>query len=105
MGEYPVGGADFLRAGPLGERLRGLLGMTNYNMLLNNLQVSSPLRQDGSMLYITGSRPHQGATEAAVVHSATDTVRVWLPTDGEEWDVQDQGTPKTLSADVAKMME
>lgn len=102
MGEYPVGGADFLRASPLGERLRGLLGMTNYN-----LQVSSPLRQDGSMLYITGSRPHQGATEAAavVVHSATDTVRVWLPTDGEEWDVQDQGTPKTLPADVAKMME
>lgn len=98
VGNYPVGGADFLRAGPLAERLRGLLGLTNYNVLLHNLQVSGPLRQDGSMLYITGNRPHEGGNEAAavVVHTATDTVRVWLVTDGEEWDVQDQGTPKTL---------
>ena len=107
VGNYPVGGSDFLRAGPLAERLRGLLGLTNYNLLLDNLQVSGPLRQDGAMLYITGNRPHEGGTEAAavVVHSATDTVRVWLVTDGEEWDVQDQGAPKTLPADVATMME
>lgn len=107
VGNYPVGGADFLRAGPLAERLRGLLGLANYNVLLDNLQVSGPLRQDGSMLYITGNRPHDGSTESAavVVHAATDTVRVWLLTGGEEWDVQDQGTPKTLPADVAKMME
>ncbi|MBD9393690.1 hypothetical protein [Acidovorax sp. ACV01] len=107
VGNYPVGGADFLRAGPLAERLRGLLGPTNYNVLLENLQVSGPLRQDGSMLYITGNRQHEGGTEAAavVVHAANDTVRLWLLTGGEEWDVQDQGTPKTLPADVARMME
>ncbi len=107
VGNYPVGGSDFLRAGPLAERLRGLLGLANYNLLLDNLQVSGPLRQDGSMLYITGNRPHEGSTEAAavVVHAATNTVRVWLLTGGEEWDVQDQGTPKTLPADVATMME
>lgn len=107
VGNYPVGGADFLRAGPLAERLRGLLGQANYNLLLDNLQVSGPLRQDGSMLYITGNRSQEGGAEAAavVVHAATDTVRVWLLTDGEEWDVQDQGTPKTLPPDVAKMME
>lgn len=107
VGNYPIGGADFLRAGPLAERLRGLLGPTNYNVLLENLQVSSPLRQDGPMLYITGNRQHEGGTEAAavVVHPATDTVRVWLLTDGEEWDVQDQGTPKILPSDVARMMQ
>ncbi|WP_426304561.1 hypothetical protein ACN9MJ_17085 [Acidovorax facilis] len=107
VGNYPVGGSDFLRAGPLAERLQGLLGLANYNLLLDNLQVSGPLRQDGAMLYITGNRPHEGGTEAAaiVVHSATDSVRVWLLTGGEEWDVQDQGAPKTLPADVATMME
>ncbi|MBV7541680.1 hypothetical protein [Acidovorax sp. sic0104] len=107
VGNYPVVGADFLRAGPLAERLRGLLGLTNYNILLQNLQVSGPLRQDGSMLYITGNRPHEGGSEAAaiVVHANPDTVRVWLLTGGEEWDVQDQGTPKALPADVARMMD
>ena len=107
VGNYPVGGSDFLRAGPLAERLRGLLGLANYNVLLDNLQVSGPLRQDGSMLYITGNRPDAGDTAAAaiVIHAATDTVRVWLLTGGEEWDVQDLGTPKTLPAHVATMME
>lgn len=107
VGRYPADGSDFLRTGPLAERLRGLLGPTNYPVLLDNLGVSSPLRQEGAMLYITGNRPHQGSTEAAavVVHPASDAVRVWLLTGGEEWDVQDQGTPKTLPADVARVME
>jgi hypothetical protein len=107
VGNYPFDGADFLRSGPLAERLVGLLGRANYNVLLENLRVSGPLRQDGDMLYITGNRPHDGAAEAAaiVVHSRSDAVRVWLLTGGEEWDVQDQGTPKALPADVAKLMD
>ena len=107
VGNYPVEGADFLRTGLLAERLQGLLGRTNYAVLLENMRVSGPLRQDGAMLYITGNRPHEGGSEAAavVIHTATDTVRVWLLTEGEEWDVQDQGTPKTLPADVATLMD
>jgi hypothetical protein len=107
VGRYPADGADFLRTGPLAERLRGLLGPANYPVLLDNLGVSGPLRQDGALLYITGNRPHEGGTEAAavVIHPAADAVRVWLLTGGEEWDVQDRGTPKILPADVATMME
>lgn len=107
VGRYPADGNDFLRSGPLADRLRGLLGPTNYPVLLDNMGVSSPLRQEGALLYITGNRPHQGGTEAAavVVFPATDAVRVWLLTGGEEWDVQDHGAPKTLPADVATMME
>ena len=107
VGRYPTDGADFLRTGPLAERLRGLLGATNYPVLLDNLGVSSPLQQEGAMLYITGNRPHQGGTEAAavVIHPGNDAVRVWLLTGGEEWDVQDQGAPKTVPTDVARMME
>ena len=107
VGNYPFDGADFLRSGPLAERLLGLLGRANYNLLLDNLRVSGPLRQDGDMLYITGNRPHEGASEAAavVVHSRADAVRVWLLTGGEEWDVQDQGSPNALPADVARLMD
>lgn len=107
VGRYPTDGTDYLRTGPLADRLRGLLGSTNYPVLLDNLAVSSPLRQEGAMLYITGNRAQQGGIEAAavVIHPATDAVRVWLLTGGEEWDVQDQGAPKTLPADVVTMME
>jgi hypothetical protein len=107
VGRYPTDSADYLRTGPLADRLRGLLGATNYPVLLDNLAVSSPLRQEGAMLYLTGNRPNAGGTEAAavVIHPATDAVRVWLLTGGEEWDVQDQGAPKTLPADVAKIMD
>lgn len=107
VGRYPADGADFLRTGPLADRLRELLGSTNYPVLLDNMRVSTPLRQEGALLYITGNRPHQGSTEAAavVIHPAQDAVRVWLLTGGEEWDVQDVGTPKALPADVATMME
>ena len=107
VGNYPFDGADFLRSGPLAERLLGLLGRANYNLLLDNLRVSGPLRQDGDMLYITGNRPHEGTHEAAavVIHAQADAVRVWLLTGGEEWDVQDQGSPKALPADVARLMD
>lgn len=107
VGRRPADGGDYLRTGPLADRLRGLLGPTNYPVLLENMGVSSPLRQDGALLYITGNRPRQGGTEAAaiVIHPAADAVRVWLLTGGEEWEVQDVGTPKTLPADVATMME
>lgn len=107
VGRYPTEGNDYLRTGPLAQRLRGLLGPVNYPVLLDNLGVSGPLRQEGGMLYITGNRPHEGGTEAAavVIHPAHDAVRVWLLTGGEEWEVQDQGTPKTLPADVAAVMD
>lgn len=107
VGRYPAEGNDYLRAGPLAQRLRGLLGPVNYPVLLDNLGVSGPLRQEGGMLYITGNRPHEGGTEAAavVIHPAHDAVRVWLLTGGEEWEVQDQGTPKNLPADVVTLMD
>lgn len=107
VGRYPADGADFLRNGPLADRLYGLMGAVNYPLLLQNLGVSGPLQREGALLYITGNRPHQGGSEAAavVIHPAADAVRVWLLTGGEEWDVQDQGAPVPLPADVRTMLE
>lgn len=106
VGRHPKDGIDFLRTGPLAQRLRGLLEPNNYPVLLDNLGVSGPLQQEGAMLCITGNRLHQGGAEAAavVIHPAHDAVRVWLLSGGEEWDVQDRGAPRALPLDVATMI-
>lgn len=106
VGRRATDGADYLRSGPLAERLRGLLGSTNYPVLLENLRVSGPLQQDGGLLYLTGRRDAQAGGEAAavVIHPAADAVRVWLLTGGEEWDVQDYGAAVGLPAPVRALM-
>jgi len=107
VGRYPAEGGDFLRSGPLAQRLRELLGEDNYLVLLQNFSAPTPLRQEGALLYITGHRPQRGDAEAAavVVHPAADTVRVWLSTGGEEWEVQDFGAPKVWPAEVVRVMD
>jgi hypothetical protein len=107
VGRAPAESNDFLRSGRLAERLGALLGEDNYLVLLQNMRTTTPLRQEGGLLYITGHRYEQADAEAAavVVHPAADTVRVWLSTGGEEWEVQDIGAPKTWPADVVRAME
>ena len=107
VGRRPSEGADFLRTGPLAQRLRGLMGDTNYPLLLENLRVSSPLQKEGELLFITGNRSAQGGAEAAavVLNPAVDGVRVWLLTGGEEWDVQDHGVSVPLPAQVRKLIQ
>lgn len=107
VGRTPEQGGDFLRNGPLGQRLGELLGEDNYLVLLQNMRATTPLRQEGGLLYITGQRNAGDNAEAAavVIYPAADAVRVWLATGGEDWEVQDFGAPKTLPADVARMME
>lgn len=107
VGRIPEEGGDFLRTGRLAQRLGELLGEDNYLILLHNLRTTTPLRQEGDLLYITGHRHPAGGDEAAavVIHPAADAVRVWLSTGGEEWEVQDLGAPKIWPADVARAME
>ncbi|WP_311231113.1 hypothetical protein [Acidovorax sp. WCS2018Cala2-16] len=107
VGRSPSQGDDFLRTGPMAARLKGLLGPVNYPELLQNMAVSTPLRQDGGLLYLTGRQSQQtGAPAAAVVlDPARDAMRVWLQTGDEEWDVQDAGAPVPLPADVRAVMD
>ncbi|MBF9263296.1 hypothetical protein I4I83_00705 [Acidovorax cattleyae] len=107
VGRYPTDGVDFLRTGPMAERLKGLLGPVNYPILLQNMGTSGPLRKEGNLLYITGNRPHQGGSESAavVLDPTRDAMRVWLQTGDEEWDVQDYGRGMGLPAEVRTMME
>lgn len=107
VGRRPTDGADFLRTGPLAQRLRGLMGDTNYPLLLENLRVSSPLQKEGDLLFITGNRSAQDGAEAAavVLNPGVNGVRVWLLNGGEEWDVQDHGVSVPLPAEVRALMQ
>ncbi|WP_010457762.1 hypothetical protein [Acidovorax radicis] len=107
VGRRPSDGVDFLRTGPLAQRLRGLMGEINYPVLLENLRGSGPLQQDGNLLFIASPPPQADGAEAAAVilNPAVDGVRVWLLTGGEEWDVQDHGVSIPLPASVRTMMQ
>ncbi|WCM86902.1 hypothetical protein [Acidovorax sp. NCPPB 3576] len=107
VGRLPSDGTDFLRTGPMAVRIKELLGPVNAPELLKNMAVSTPLRQEGGLLYITGRRSQQPDAQAAavVVDPSRDAMRVWLQTGDEEWDVQDAGAPIPLPADVRKVLE
>jgi len=107
VGRYPSSGEDFLRTGPIARRLQGLLGPVNYPLFLQNMGTSGPLRQEGSLIYITGNRPHQGGQESAamVLDPTRDVMRAWLQTGDEEWDVQDAGPAVPLPAEVRQFIQ
>lgn len=107
VGRKPSEGTDFLRTGPMGVRVKELLGPVNHPEFLQNMAITTPLRQEGGLLYITGRSSQQPDAQAAavVVDPSRDAMRVWLQTGDAEWDVQDAGAPVPLPADVRKVLE
>lgn len=107
VGKYPSDGVDFLRTGPIAERLKGLLGPVNYPVFVKNMGVSGPLRKEGQLIYIIGNRQHQGRDELAamVLDPGRDAMRAWLKTGDEEWDVQDAGPAVQLPAEVRQFIQ
>ncbi|GKT25903.1 hypothetical protein [Acidovorax sp. SUPP3334] len=107
VGRKPSEGTDFLRTGPMGVRVKELLGPVNHPEFLQNMAIATPLRQEGGLLYITGRSSQQpdARSAAVVVDPSRDAMRVWLQTGDAEWDVQDAGAPVPLPADVRKVLE
>lgn len=105
VGSYPGERTDYLRQGALAQRLQRLLG-ADYPVLLTNLGISGPLVQDGSLLYITGNKPHDGGDEqaAVVVDTAQNALRVWLVHAGKARELQDPASLEVAwPADVLTM--
>ncbi len=106
VGTYP-GDNSYLVSGVLAERLKALLGEDTYKLVLQNLEVASPLSRDGERLFITGNRAHQGGEEMAaiVVDPAQNAVRVWLSTEGKSQVFQDPAQVEVpWPADVQTMI-
>lgn len=79
VGQYPAN-APFLAQPAIVLRLSKLLGQANYAQAQLNLQVASPLSVEGSVLYVTGNRAHEGGINAVAIalDEASNTIRVWL---------------------------
>ena len=106
VGTYP-GDNSYLVSGVLAERLKALLGEDTYKLVLQDLEVASPLSKDGERLFITGNRAHQGGEEMAaiVVDPAQNAVRVWLSTEGKSQVFQDPAQVEVpWPADVQTMI-
>lgn len=63
IGKYPSQ-SGVLENSVLVAPLKTLLG-DKFDAFKTNLQVESPLEQDGDILYLSGNKPHQGGSDAA----------------------------------------
>lgn len=99
VGRYPHDGVNFLKEGPLAQRLQALLGEKDYQTLLTNMETAAPLTLDGTRLFITGNKAHAGGSDAAavVVDPASDALRVWLLSEGKAREFAD---PAAAAADL-----
>ena len=108
VGTYPSDNqSSFLEQGVLAERLKQLLGAEYANFLLN-MRTVTPLKQDGTLWFITGNRPHEGGMEeaAVVIDSPQNAIRVWMLHDGKvnEW-VDPAGAQVPWPKDVQTMID
>lgn len=65
IGEFPRQSGLFENS-PIAPQLKTLLG-DKYETFITNMQVQSPLTQDGSVLFTTGNKQHEGGSEMAYI--------------------------------------
>lgn len=86
QGKYRWDGVDYVKDGVLAQRLKALMGGSQYETLLKNLQALGPLEPSAGLLYVMGNRQHQGGEEmaAVVIDPVRNGLRVWLLSDGRQ---------------------
>jgi len=86
QGKYRWDGVDYVKDGVLAQRLKTLMGGSQYETLLKNLQALGPLEPSADLLYVMGNRQHQGGEEmaAVVIDPVRNGLRVWLLSEGRQ---------------------
>ncbi|BDR10360.1 hypothetical protein CTR2_R36980 [Comamonas thiooxydans] len=86
QGKYRWDGVDYVKDGVLAQRLKTLMGGSQYETLLKNLQALGPLESSADLLYVMGNRQHQGGEEmaAVVIDPVRNGLRVWLLSEGRQ---------------------
>ncbi|MEQ6472677.1 hypothetical protein [Comamonas sp. wu1-DMT] len=86
QGKYRWDGVDYVKDGVLALRLKTLMGGSQYETLLKNLQALGPLEPSAGLLYVMGNRQHQGGEEmaAVVIDPVRNGLRVWLLSEGRQ---------------------
>lgn len=101
LGKYPHEGVNYLEQGALGARLKALVG-PRYPQLLESLRTVGPLSQHEGLLYVTGSRPFEGGSDAAavVIDPERNVLRVWMLAGGAVSELQSPGPAIELPPEV-----
>ena len=83
VGQYPSQIGLFTKSAVVDD-LRALLGEARLQTLQQNFETASPLQRDGTVLFTSGNRAHEGGSEAAylLLDQAHKAIEVGLWTNG-----------------------
>lgn len=103
-GKYPSQ-SGLLENSVISQPLKVLLG-DKFDAFKTNMQVESPLQQDGDVLYMSGNKPHQGGSNAAylLVNPQTKALEVGLWQGGKLEVLKTPGSDIRKPADIQTMI-
>lgn len=89
--------SNLFTSSPISADLRTLLG-AKHSTFLANMQVESPLQQDGDVLFTSGNKPQAGGSDQAylLIHPQTKAIEVGL------WEAGKLTTYKTDGSNIRK---
>lgn len=105
VGKYPYETKLFTKD-PLAHRLHRLLG-TDYAKLIKNMQVSGPLQREGSILFVTGNKTHDGGENDAclLIDPKQDVINVILNINKHLHTYREHKTTLPLPADAKTWLD
>lgn len=105
VGQYPSQIGLFTKSAVVDD-LRALLGEARLQTLQQNFETASPLQRDGTVLFTSGNRAHEGGSEAAylLLDQAHKAVEVGLWTNGALSVYKTPGSHIRKPADIRTMI-
>lgn len=105
VGQYPSQIGLFTKSAVVDD-LRALLGEARLQTLRQNFETASPLQRDGTVLFTSGNRAHEGGSEAAylLLDQAHKAVEVGLWTNGALSVYKTPGSHIRKPADIRTMI-
>ena len=97
--------SKLLVTSPIAADLRALLG-DKHSVFLANMQVQSPLQQDGDVLFTSGNKQHAGGSDQAylLIHPQTKALEVGLWEAGKLTTYKTDGSNTRKPQDVQTMI-
>ena len=105
VGQYPLQIGLFIKSAVVDD-LRALLGEARLQTLRQNFETASPLQRDGTVLFTSGNRAHEGGSEAAylLLDQAHKAIEVGLWTNGALSVYKTPGSHIRKPADIRTMI-
>ena len=104
VGKYPTD-VKLWDTQPLGDRLKALLGQQLPTFLVN-MRVNGPIARSGNVVWMSGSKPHEGATDGALLLADTkaNVMEVYLLSKGTLTHHAESGAAIRVDGDAKKVL-